>query len=69
MNLSSENCVEDARMLPTYYVKPSTNGFVISTWKVANPSIKVIGAVKSQGPVVVADALHPRRYVVSPFVT
>jgi hypothetical protein len=56
-------------ILVTYCVNPSAKGFVISIWKLVGPSIKVIGAVKSQGPVADADALHPRRYVVSPLVT
>ncbi len=58
-----------ARVLSTYCMMPSPSGLVIATWKVLGPSIRVIGAVKSQTPVAEADALHPNRYVVTPFVT
>ena len=53
----------------TYWITPSGSGVVISTWYVAVPSINVIGAVKSHAPVATAVLSHPRRYVVSPFVT
>ena len=53
----------------TYCVTPSDNGFVIATWKVFGPWMRVIGPVKSHAPVAAAEALHPIRYVVTPFVT
>lgn len=59
----------NARVPSTYCRTPSPSSLVIATWKVFGPSIKVTGAVKSQIPVAEADALHPSRYVVTPFVT
>jgi hypothetical protein len=52
-----------------YCTTPFPSGVVIATWKVFGPSISVIGPVKSQTPVAEADALHPSRYVETPFVT
>jgi len=61
--------VPDGQSTVKLCTTPSPSGLVIATWKVFGPSIKVTGAVKSQIPVAEAEALHPSRYVVTPFVT
>jgi hypothetical protein len=68
-SIDRASCATNARVPSTYCRTPSPSGLVIATWKVFGPSIKVTGAVKSQTPVAEADALHPSRYVVTPFVT